>query len=374
VPLFCQERNRTVRILDQRNFYSRKKLCWLGEWDDQTVLLEQIERPEPFLQILLLRGDLVERSLLGTPLRDRVLRQFGLVNGSVRVLLSCGSEIQVMSLPLRAADSDAVQTAFSFCGRVADACFVGENGCLVQTEADGENALLYRELKKMTGRDAFLFYVEPQEEICVPVQDFRLLDVLPSEIEFSADGTVLCGIHHAQAAANAADREPPLLKSCVLCASWEQLHEALLRTDVDLPLQFPLCEKTTSVNLLGREADRMFFTLTGDGISSVYSLELSTGKTEKLAVGEIQEEAFAFVAGMGCCRIWKKDGKLVLQTVNDAQRLVFPEKIGIPAAWIEERYLLSDCGDSAVCYDVQTRETAVYKGHAELLPDGLLLC
>ena len=114
--------------------------------------------------------------------------------------------------------------------------------------------------------------------------------------------------------------------------------------------------------------------MTGDGISSVYSLELSTGKTEKLAVGEIQEEAFAFVAGMGCCRIWKKDGKLVLQTVNDAQRLVFPEKIGIPAAWIEERYLLSDCGDSAVCYDVQTRETAVYKGHAELLPDGLLLC
>lgn len=374
VQLLRQERNRAVRILDQRNFYSRKKLCWLGEWDGQTVLLEQTKCPEPFFQVLLLRGNQTGRSLLRTSLKNSVLRQFELVNGEVRVLLSCGSEIRILRLPLQQADSAAAQTAFYFCGRVTDACFAGENGCLVQTGPDKENALLYGELKKMTGRNAFLFYAEPQNGLCVPVQDFRLLDAPPRELEFSVDGKALCGLHHHAQEADGEDCEPPLLKSCVMWAPWRQLREALLRADEELPLKFPFCEESGSFNRIGKEVDRLFFALAGDGVSAVASLELSSGKTEKLAVKERAGEAFAFVAGMGCCRTRKEGDKLVLQPVNSAQRLVLPEKIGVPAAWIERRYLLSSCGNGAVCYDVQTRETTVYEGEAEFLPDGLLLC
>ncbi|MDD6175114.1 MAG: hypothetical protein PUC59_05070, partial [Firmicutes bacterium] len=348
-----------MRILDQRNFYSRRKLRLLGEWEDRTVLLEQTEGPEPFFQVLLLRGDSAERMPLRIPLQDSVLRRIELEGGSVRALLSRGNEIRVIRQSL--SGSGAEQAAFSFCGTVADACFAGQNGCFVRTEADGDNAPLYRELERMTGRSAFLFYAEPQQEICVPVQDLRLLDVLPGELQSLAGQTVLYGIHRAPQTAEPAECEPPLLKSCVLWAGWEPLHTALLRGEDVLPLQFPLCaEPSAGVELLGTGSGRMFFVLHGDGVQSLYSLELSAGQAEKLAESSAQEGSFAFVRGLGCCRVEQNSGRLTLQPVNGEQMLVFPEKAGIPAAWMEERYLLSISEEGAIRYDVRTKTASVY--------------
>ena len=363
-----------MRILDQRNFYSTKKLFLLGEWNGKTVLLERTEQPEPFFRILLFGVAELEQSRFRTPLRGRIFRGCELKNGIVRVLLSALQRVQILTFSLEDAGNIPAVEELALCGKVTDACLAGETGCLVRTESDEAHVPLYRRLERMTGRSAFLFYCEPGAEQSVAVQDFRLADLLPQEILPWQENLSLCGVHCARPSAEGVEYALPPLQECVVWSSWEQLRPALLRGEETLPLQLPVtAAEGEHIRLLGGEGDRRFFSLCRNHGQSLFALRLSDGTAEELDRAEAAAGEFAFVQGIGCCRVNRAGGKMQVQPLGKSAAITLPEKVGVPAAWLEGRFLLAQCGKNAVCYDTVRRESTVYEGISQLLPDGFVL-
>lgn len=361
-----------MKILDQRNFYSSKKLCVLGEWNGRTVVLEQTEQPQPFIRILLLCDDMQEESIFSASLRDRVLRQYILHNNVVRMLFSSQQTVQMVDFQLNVLQAE--QEDYSFCGDVTDACLAGKDGCFVRTEENQTNRSLYRELKQMSGRNSFLFYCEPKNQICVPVRDFRLADLMPRRIEMADESPVaVCGIYDTRMECGQTEYYPPMMQNCVMWALWEPLYAALQQEEGELPLQFVLSAKDDLILRLGSESNFLYWLVQNGQEQKVFSLERRFGYVQEIAKTMQSQDRFGMVRGLGCCRITCETGRLQILPLNRAEALYAPEKIGIPAAWMEERFLISYCGQDTVCYDTQEKKTTVYEGHAQLLPDGILL-
>lgn len=361
-----------MNVLDRRNFGAEQKICYLGQWNNETVFLDQIVCPNPALSIRTEGENGVARLRVSISLQGKTLHDYRFDAGVLCLLLSEQQTVQCIVVDLTQEPNQKIVKEFSFCGTVTDARLVSCHAWFVQTKENQAHQALYQELKAFSGRSAFLFYCESEEEHCVLVRDLRFAELAPRTITVHNAANAFCAIHNAQTTNDTTEYDPPLLPNGVFWARWDVLRQSLLRGDLELPVQcVQSAAKNQTLRLLSKTEDQFFFCVEETETARVYSLAHSQGSVQTVLEAANGEQVL-FVQGLGCCAMQRPSGQIVLRTPQGSQ-WVLPSAIGVPIAWFEERYFIGTKSNHTVCYDRAERCCTVYDGSVQLLPNGFLI-